>query len=172
MRSRLRKGLKDFLHAADIFLPNLEEDDMKPFEEELIDTPVEESVEPEELGEGPIDEDVCYKEEDDDEAESDLPEWVILPLPSNVISTKVGPQASLELLRSTERELRKGQANDALEGLRIGLANKSLLLLTDVNNSTSTKQSTRAWASVQNSQSQILQHARCYQISLLGHRRI
>ena len=62
-----------------------------------------------------------------------------------------------------ERELRKGQANDALEGVRIGLANKSLFLLTDVNRSTSTKQSTRVWAGVLNAQSQILQHARSYQ---------
>ena len=43
------------------------------------------------------------------------------------------------------------------------MANKSLLLLTDINNSTSTKQSTRAWASVQNAQRQILYHAHAYQ---------
>jgi hypothetical protein len=61
--------------------------------------------------------------------------------------------------------LRKGQANDALEGLRIGLANKSLLLLTNVNKSTSTKESTRAWASVRNAQSQILLHAQEYQLA-------
>jgi hypothetical protein len=66
-------------------------------------------------------------------------------------------------LISTERELRKGQANDALEGIQIGLANKSLLLQTDVNQSKSTKQSTRAWAGVQNAQSQILIHAQAYQ---------
>ena len=61
-----------------------------------------------------------------------------------------------------ERELRKGQANNVLEGVKIGLANKSLLLLSDVNQSTSTKQSTRAWAGVQNAESQILQHACSY----------
>ena len=49
-----------------------------------------------------------------------------------------------------------------LEGVRIGLANKSLLLFTDVNQSTSTKQSTRALAGVQNAESQIL-HACSYQ---------
>ena len=86
---------------------------------------------------------------------------IVLPLPSNIISVKL--KASLESLILVERELRKGQANDALEGVRIGLANKSLLLLTDVNHSTSTKQSTRAWASVRNAQSQILYHAHAYQ---------
>ena len=45
----------------------------------------------------------------------------------------------------------------------MGLANKSLLLLTDVNQSMSTKQSTRAWAGVRNAQSHILSHARSYQ---------
>ena len=94
-------------------------------------------------------------------APSILPEAVVLPLPSNIITINL--KQSLESIFSVERELRKGQANDALEGVRIGLANKSLLLLTDVNQSTSTKQSTRAWAGVRNAQSQILQHARSYQ---------
>jgi hypothetical protein len=112
-----------------MFLPTLEEVDLKPMEDELIDTPTEESVEPEDLEDGSL-----------DEAISDHPEVVILPLPSNIISAKLGP--SHECLRSVERELQKGQANDALEGLRMGLANKSLLLLTDVNKSTSTKKRT------------------------------
>ena len=63
----------------------------------------------------------------------------------------------------TENALQKGQANDVLEGVRIGLANKSLLLQTEVNLSTSTKQSTRAWDSVRNAQSQVHVHARGYQ---------
>ena len=161
MQSRLGKQVKDFLHAANMFLPTLEEVDLKPIEDELIDTPADESVEPEDLVDGSLDEDFYYEEEDNDEVISDLPEMVILPLPSNIISVNLGP--SLQSLRSIERELQKGQANDALEGLRISLANKSLLLLTDVNKSTSTKESTRAWASVRNAQSQILLHAQCYQ---------
>ena len=136
-----------------MFLPTLEEVDLKPLEDELIDTPADESVEPEDLVDGSLDEDLCCEEEDDDEAISDLPETVILPLPSNIISVNLGP--SLESLRSIERELWKGQANDALEGLRIGLAKKLLLLLANVNDSTSTKQSTQAWASVWNAQTSI-----------------
>ena len=50
-----------------------------------------------------------------------------------------------------------------MEGIQIGLANKSFLLQTDVNKSKLTKQSTRAWASVRNAQSQILLHSRSYQ---------
>jgi len=162
MRARLGKQVKDFLHTANTFLPVLEEVDLKPLDDEVIDTPAEESVEPEDLVDSILDDDVYYEEEEDEtEAPSILPEETVLPLPSNI--TSVNPIPSLEPLRSIERELRKGQANDALEGLRIGLANKSLLLLTDVNQSTSTKQSTRAWASVRNSQSHILFHANGYQ---------
>ena len=144
-----------------MFLPTLEEADLKPFQDVLINTPDEESVEPEDLVDCFADEDLEYDEEDDDGGPSDPPEMLILPLPSNISSVKIQP--ALQSLVSTEVELRKGQANDALEGLRIGLANKSLLLQTNVNNSTSTKQSTRAWASVRNAQSQILQHANDYQ---------
>ena len=126
------------------------------FEEELIDTPAEESVEPEDLLECSLEEDSEEEEEEEEEALSELPETVILSLPSRVVSDKLGP--SLESLRSIEREIRKGQANNALEGLRIGLANKSLLFLANVNDSTLTKQSTWAWASVRNAQTQILQH--------------
>lgn len=161
MRARLWKHVKDFLNSATIFLPILEEVDLKPFEEEVIDTPADEAVEPEDLVDISLDEDFNYEEDDEAEDPSVLPEVVVLPLPSNIISEKLRPL--LEPLISVERELRKGQANDALEGLRVGLANKSLLLLTNVNKSTSTKQSTRAWASVRNAQSQILCHARCYQ---------
>lgn len=139
MRSRLGKQVKDFLQAANMFLPTVREVDLKPFEDKLIDS-LDESVEPEDLMDGSLDEDLYAEGEDNDEAISDLPEEVILPLPSNIISAKL--RLSLESLRSIERELQKGQANDALEGLRIGLANKSLLLLTDVNKSTTTKKST------------------------------
>jgi hypothetical protein len=165
-RARLGKQVRDFLERASSFLPAVEETDLKLLEDESIDTPPDESVEPEEvsdesLEEDLLDEDVLDDQEDETEAPSVLPEAVILPLPSNITSAKL--RTAMESLISTERELRKGQANDALEGLRIGLANKSLLLQTDVNLSRSTKQSTRAWASVRNTQSQILVHARSYQ---------
>jgi len=160
-RASLGKQIKDFFSVGSFFLPNLDEVDLRPFEDESINTPSEEFVEPEDLADGSLEEDGFIEEEDEAEAPSVLPESVILPLPSNITSVKLRP--ALESLISVERELRKGQANDALEGLRIGLANKSLLLLTDVNRSTSTKQSTRAWASVRNAQSQILFHARSYQ---------
>jgi hypothetical protein len=163
MRRRLGRQVNNFLHSSTSFLPTLEEADLKLLEDEEIDTPAEESVEPEDLIDESelVDEEFHLEDEDEPDAASVLPEDVTLPLPSNIISAKL--KLSLESLISVERELRRGQANDSLEGLRIGLANKSLLLLTDVNQSKSTKQSTRAWASVRNAQTQILFHARTYQ---------
>jgi hypothetical protein len=165
-RACLAKRVKDFLERANSFLPTVEEADLKLLEDESIDTPPEESVEPEEfvevsLEEEDLDGDLFEDQEDETEAPSVLPETVVLPLPSNITCPEL--RMSIESLISTERELRKGQANDALEGVRIGLANKSLLFQTDVNKSKSTKQSTRAWASVRNAQSQILIHAQTYQ---------
>lgn len=162
MRAQLGKQITDFLQLSSFFLPSLVDGDLKPFTHETIDTPQEESVEPEQLLDGSLEDDGFNEEDEEVEALSIfLPELITLPLPSNIISLK--HRQGLESLISVERDLRKGQANDALEGLRIGLANKSLLLLTDVNKSTSTKQSTRAWSSVRNTQSQILIHARSYQ---------
>jgi len=161
MRSRLTRQVNEFLQESTAFLPILEDGDLKSFEDEEIGTPEDESVETEDLLDGLLDEDIHIDEECEVESLLVLPEAVILPLPSNIVSLKLKP--SLEPLRTIERELRKGQANDSLEGLRIGLANKSLLLVTDVNQSMSTKQSTRAWASVRNTQTQILFHAHGYQ---------
>jgi hypothetical protein len=161
LRLRLAKQVKGFLQGVDSFLPTLEEVDLRPLEDDVIETPSDEYVEPEILLEEALEEELNSNGEDESEAPSVLPESVVLPLPSNIISAKLSPP--LNSLISTERELRKGQANDALEGIRIGLANKSLLLQTDVNQSKSTKQSTRAWAGVRNAQSQILIHAQAYQ---------
>jgi hypothetical protein len=106
-----------------------------------IDTAVDKAVEPEDLDvDETVNEDNEFEGEDEAEVPLVFPEEVMLSLPSNIISVEF--REPLESLRLVERELRKGQANDSLEGLRVALANKSLLLLTNVNQSTTTKQST------------------------------
>jgi hypothetical protein len=163
MRSRLAKEVKTFVQSSSSFLPTLRDEDLEAFQIELIDTPADESVQPQDPDDFSLDDNFYYdvEAEDDYKSPSDPPESIILPLPSNIISVRLQP--SLKFLISIERELRKGQANDALEGIRIGLAHKSLLLLNDVNKSTSTKTNTRAWASVRNCQGQILHHDHAYQ---------
>ena len=110
----LGNQVKDFLDRASSFLPYIEETDLKPLDDESIDTPLEESVEPEEAVEVAPEEDLFY-EEDETQASSILPEEVVLPLPSNIISAKT--RSSFKSLISIEMELQKCQANDALEGL-------------------------------------------------------
>jgi hypothetical protein len=159
MRARLGKQVKSFLQAANLFLPNLEEVDLMPLKEEIIDTPAEETVVPGDFDvDDGLDEDYDFEEQDEAEIPSEV---VVLPLPSNIISVEV--KSSIKSLISVERELRKGQANDALEGLRVALANKSLIFSKDVNPSKTTKQTTRAWDSVRNIQSHVLAHARSYE---------
>ena len=58
----------------------------------------EESVKPEDLLDGSLEEDSEEEEEEEEEAPSELPEAVILPLPYRVVSDKLGP--SLESQRS------------------------------------------------------------------------
>ena len=70
-------------------------------------TPLEESVEPEEAMEVTPEEDLFYEEEET-QAPSILPEEVVLPLPSNIISAKT--RTSFKCLISIEMELQKGQA--------------------------------------------------------------
>jgi hypothetical protein len=102
---------------------------------------VDEAVEPEDLDvDETVNEDDEFEGEDEAKVPSVFPEEVMLPLPSNSILVEF--REPLESLRLVERELQKGQANDSLEGLCVALANKSLLLLTNVNQSTTTKQST------------------------------
>lgn len=145
-----------------VLLPPLEDGELRPFDDEFIDTPAEETVEAEDIdiSDVPVEEQ-DFELQDEAEVPSIFPEDVPLPLPSKIISIRLKPH--LTPLMLVERELRRGQANDALEGLRIGLSNKSLLFQTRVNQSVSTKQSTRAWADVRNAQTHILEHAHTYQ---------
>jgi hypothetical protein len=115
MQAQLGKQIKDFVQASTAFLPNIEELDLKPPQHESINTPEEEFVEPEDVMDGLLEDDDVNEEDDKDEALSMIPESALLPLPSNIFSPQHRP--TLESLVTVERELRKGQANDALEGL-------------------------------------------------------
>ena len=83
-------------------MPTIEETDLKPLEDESIDTPLEESVEPEEAMEVTLKKDLFYEEEET-QAPSILPEEVVLPLPSNIIYAKT--RSSFKSLILIEMEL-------------------------------------------------------------------
>jgi hypothetical protein len=91
--------------------------------------------------------------EEDEDVEVPI-ERVRLGLPSSfnlVERTRMG----LGRLRMIEIGLREGQANDALEALRAGLAEKSLRFRTEVKPAKSQKTMTRAWDSVHRADKQI-----------------
>lgn len=75
------------------------------------------------------------------------PEWERIVLPSAMAHGEV-QRLSLQSLAAVEAQLRKAQVNDALEGLRLALGEKSLCFRTEVRNSSSQKTSLRAWENV------------------------
>jgi hypothetical protein len=91
-----------------------------------------------------------------------LPEDSKLPVPSSLAVGEVG-RLGLETIARQEACLRKGQINDALDGLRLALGEKSLLLRTEVRNSRSQRTSTRAWDSVNKQDALAKKHQKAYE---------
>jgi hypothetical protein len=85
----------------------------------------------------------------------------MLCLPSSFgaeLCEKIGQVGVMKM----EVELREVQAYDALEDLRVALAQKALLLRTKVRNSDNTKETARAWSSVNNKSASINKYAATY----------
>jgi len=100
-----------------------------------------------------------------EEGDAEVPiEKVRLWLPSSFTASKRG-QMGLGQVAGVEAELREGQANDALEALRAGLAEKSLRFRTEVKPAKSQKATTRAWDSIHRADKEIQQAVRCYQLA-------
>ena len=99
-----------------------------------------------------------------EEEDVELPiEWATIQLPSSFTQTE-RVQMSLEKLGEVEAELREGQANDALEALRTGLAEKSLRFRTEVKPAKSQKTMTRAWDSIHRADKQIRGSVQSYRL--------
>lgn len=84
---------------------------------------------------------------DDDEIipeEIFRPELTTLPLPS-AFGLEWCARPENQKLVEQELALRKGQANDALHQLRLGLAEKAFLFRTDIRNADSQAKKTRVW---------------------------
>jgi len=74
-------------------------------------------------------------------------------------------QMGLEQVGEVEAELREGQANDALEALRAGLAEKSLRFRTEVKPAKSQRTMTRAWDSIHRADKQIRAAVQSYRLA-------
>jgi hypothetical protein len=103
-------------------------------------------------------------EPDDSGDEPEGPETMSLFLPSSIPFTERKCHG-LEDIAKQELELRKGQANEALEGLRLALGYKALLYRTRIRHSTSTKQTTRAWKDIKDGDADVMKHFRIYALA-------
>jgi len=101
--------------------------------------------------------------EEDEDVETPI-ERAWLGLPSS-FDAAVRSQMGIVRLAGVETELREGQANDALESLRAGLAEKSLRFRTEVKPAKSHKKMTRAWDSVHRADVQIKAAVQSYHLA-------
>jgi hypothetical protein len=114
--------------------------------------------------EGDADDDDESQYSEDSEIEDipeKMPETKSLALPSSLAPGEIDRLGLVDLARQ-EAALRRGQINDALEGLRMALGEKSLLYRTDVRNMKSQRTSLRAWQNVNKQDAIARQHKRAY----------
>ena len=113
-------------------------------------------------GEAEDDDDGPYSEDSEtEEVPEKMPETKSLALPSSLAPGEIDRLGIVDLARR-EAALRRGQINDALEGLRMALGEKSLLYRTDVRNNKSQRTSLRAWKNVNKQDAIARQHKRAY----------
>ncbi|TFY76845.1 hypothetical protein EWM64_g7167 [Hericium alpestre] len=88
-------------------------------------------------------------------------ECVAISLPSRLDKEVLGvPQ--MKTLVEAELELQEGQANDALQSLRLALGYKAYVFRTDVRHANSQRKKTRAWEGVTSIESTIQHQAHVY----------
>jgi hypothetical protein len=166
-QSSLQDKLKKFHKQANIVWGKVDPDDLqippnmkKGKEAEII---VADENSDDDDGEYDSESDQNSEDEDLDQVSNPNPNHgkSTLRLPSSFgaeICQKLGRVDVMEM----EVQLRKGQAYDALEDLRVALAQKALLLRTNIRNSDSTREAAKAWTSVNNKSASINKHAATY----------
>lgn len=101
----------------------------------------------------------------EEEEDVEMPiEQVMIWLPSSFTKSE-RVKMGLEQVATVEAGLREGQANDALEALQAGLAEKSLRFRTEVKPAKSQKTMTRAWDSIHRADKQIQGAVQCYRLA-------
>ncbi len=98
--------------------------------------------------------------DDEDEVTKD-PERMQVIMPSSFNCADI-TRLGLDNLADQELELRQGQANDALEHLRLALGEKALLWWTKVQPANTNKKCTRAWDDIKAAHRKVEKHVRSY----------
>lgn len=135
----------------------------KSFDEDQILDEGEEEEGDDVMSEGGDAEDLDGPEDegDDEDAVDEEPERMSLMMPSSFGHEDI-TRLGLENLAHQELELRQGQANDALESLRVALGHKALLWRTKVQPANTNKKRTRAWDDIKAARRQVEKHTRSY----------
>jgi hypothetical protein len=104
-----------------------------------------------------------WADSDEDEIEQVVvhPEARQVTLPSALAPGEI-QRLGITGIAEQEAELRRGQINDALEGLRLALGEKSLLFRTKVRNARSQRTTLRAWKDVNKQDADARRHKRVY----------
>jgi hypothetical protein len=172
-RRRLLLKITAFNKKADQFLGDLDLDELPSTNNALGDDDTDEE------GMGSEDDDAMSNEDENgnsDDPGSDVPdsddddepvEWaenLLLVMPSTLGADHcLG--LGLRILMEQEIQLRKGQANDALEELRTALAEKSLLYRTKIRGRPPQKTVTRSWTAVKRTDGKIRKHVKTYNLA-------
>ena len=99
--------------------------------------------------------------EEDEEENSENPEMTAICLPSSLKPTDI-QRLGLGVLATQELELRKGQASDCLQNLRMALGHKAVLYRTKVRKAKTSVDKTRIWDDVKAITVKINKHIRAY----------
>ena len=107
-------------------------------------------------------EEEAWDSEDEDEDEnSEKPETTRICMPSSLNSQDI-QRLDLKVLAAQELELRKGQANDCLQGLRLALGHKSILYRNKARSSKSSVDKTRVKGDIKATAIKVDKHVRAY----------
>lgn len=157
-RERLQARIDTFHQKAQLFVEDFDLDDIQENtmstdeEDEAASDTDAESEDMNPVGPRPIGSEDLFVESSD------------LLLPSTLGITRCSERGLSELV-SREMQLRTGQANDALQGIRIALGHKSFLFRTQVRLAKSKVRKTRAWGNVNIIEMTVRQHAQIYRLA-------
>ena len=91
----------------------------------------------------------------------DRPECFLLAMPSN-LGERICRDRRLEVAVKAEMQLREGQMNDALQGVRLAIGKKAFIFQAHVRSARSKKIKTRAYTLVQSMDTTLRYHAQLY----------
>ena len=108
--------------------------------------------------------------EEDEEESLETPETTPICMPSSLQPEDI-QRLGLGIMAAQELELRKGQASDCLQSLRMALGHKAVLYRTKVRTAKTSMDKTRIWDDIKAITSKVNQHIRAYKRArrALGH---